>query len=77
MVLSDSLFFQTKQKNTITDDVLRVQSSTSRATGISPIQKGKGGQKDATLHVPAGKKGSALRPAESIAEVADAHVSRT
>ena len=60
----------------ISEDVLRVQSGTSRGTGVSPVQKMKGSLKDGPAHAPQpGKKGSALRHTESVAEVGDTHVS--
>ena len=67
-------YVQTKQKNAISEDVLRVQSATSRATGTSPVQKSKAAAKDQSLHVPAGKRGSALKHAESSADVGESHV---
>ncbi|CAK8696784.1 unnamed protein product [Clavelina lepadiformis] len=63
---------KTKQKNTIAEDVARAQSSTSRVTGSSPVQKGKGAA--ARDHpVAPSKKGSATKQPESNVDVVDLH----
>ncbi|XP_002122550.2 cilia- and flagella-associated protein 70 [Ciona intestinalis] len=57
---------KTKRTSAVAEDIARVQSSTSRGTGSSPVLKGKGTKEGSTA---VSKKGSAVKHAESTAEV--------
>lgn len=63
---------QVKRKSAIADCVARAQSSTSRVTGSSPVQRGKAqGTKESSAVAAPSKKGSGVKQSDSSAEVGD------